>query len=365
MPRSPVQVRYTIMFTDDKNLLSFSQAIYQGLDHALGSDGSVFVMGLDVDDHIGILGTTKGLAERYGADRVFTTPLSEDAMTGIAIGAAMAGMKPVHVHIRMDFLLLCMNQLINIAAKAHYMYGGQVHVPLVVRCIIGKSWGQGAQHSQALHSLFMHIPGLKVVAPSNAYDAKGLLLAAIDDPNPVIFMEHRLLYNTYAEVPAEAYKVELGRAKIVRKGTDITIVAISNMVMETLRAAELLEKQGISVEVIDPVTLAPLDMQTIIDSITKTKRLLVVDNGWLNCGASAEIVAQASEANISGLRVKRLGFAATTCPTTPTLEAEFYPNPLNITQAAMLLIEKIASDNWPPTDDEITLIYQMQFKGPF
>src|SRR5258706_3678646 len=157
-------------------------------------DRSVFVMGLDVDGHKAIQGSTRGLRQRFGAERVFTTPLSEDAMTGVAIGAAMAGLRPIHVHIRMDFLMLCMNQLVNIGAKAHYMYGGAVKVPMVVRSMIGKSWGQGAQHSQALHSLFMHIPGLKVAAPSNAHDAKGRMIAAIRDDNPVIFVEHRLLY---------------------------------------------------------------------------------------------------------------------------------------------------------------------------
>ena len=352
------------MYTANVDLF-YNEAIFQALEHALEADERVFLMGLDIDDHIGILGTTKGLSERYGADRVFTTPLSEDAMTGVAVGAAMAGMKPVHIHIRMDFLLLCMNQLINIAAKAHYMYGGKVTVPLVVRCIIGKSWGQGAQHSQALHSLFMHIPGLKVVAPSNAYDAKGLLLAAIDDPNPVIFMEHRLLYNTQAEVPKAEYRVEIGKSKRVREGTDITIVAISNMVMEALRAAKLLEKQGLSVEVIDPVSLSPLDMGPIIKSVDKTRHLLVVDNAWLNCGSSAEIITQICEAGIGTVNVKRMGFAATTCPTTPTLEDEFYPNPLTIAQAAIVLTEYEVNNQWPPNEDETKLIYQMQFKGPF
>ena len=343
----------------------FNEAIFQAMDSALKADENVFLMGLDIDDHIGILGTTKGLAERYGADRVFTTPLAEDAMTGVAIGAAMAGMKPIHIHIRMDFLLLCMNQLINIAAKAHYMYGGQVNVPLVIRCIIGKSWGQGAQHSQALHSLFMHIPGLKIVAPSNAYDAKGLLLAAIDDPNPVIFMEHRLLYNTQAHVPKEPYRVEIGKSKRVREGTDITIVAISNMVMEALRAAQLLEKQGLSVEIIDPVSLSPLDMAPIIESADKTRHLLVVDNAWLNCGSSAEIITRVCEANIGAINVKRMGFAATTCPTTPTLEDVFYPNPLTIAQAAIELTKYAVSEDWPPNEDETKLISQLQFKGPF
>src|SRR5271165_701702 len=194
--------------------LRYVDALNEALAQALEADPRVFVFGLDVDDHKGIQGSTKGLPQRFGADRVFGTPLSEEAMTGVAIGAAMAGMRPVHVHIRMDFLMLCMNQLVNMAAKSRYMYDGQVKVPLVVRSMIGKSWGQGAQHSQGLHAMFMHVPGLKVVAPSNAYDAKGCLISAIRDDNPVIFVEHRLLYSTDAYVPEEQFEVPFGKARV-------------------------------------------------------------------------------------------------------------------------------------------------------
>src|SRR5579863_4679714 len=183
--------------------IRYVDALREATMQEMERDDRVFLFGLDVDDHKGIQGSTRGLLEKFGAERVFGTPLSEDAMTGLAIGAAMAGMRPIHVHIRMDFLLLCMNQLVNIAAKSSYMYGGQVRVPMVVRSMIGKSWGQGAQHSQGLHAMFMHVPGLKVVAPSNAYDAKGCLIHAIRDNNPVIFVEHRLLYFTDAYVPEE------------------------------------------------------------------------------------------------------------------------------------------------------------------
>src|SRR4029453_17740297 len=271
-------------------LLSYPAAIREALDQELERDPSDFVFGLDVDDHKGIQGSTLGLAEKYGPDRVFATPLSEDAMTGVAIGAALAGMRPVHVHIRMDFLMLCMNQLVNMAAKAHYMYGGAIRVPMVVRSMIGKSWGQGAQHSQGLHAMFMHVPGLKVVAPSNAYDAKGALITAIRDDNPVIFVEHRLLYFTDAFVPEEPYEVPFGKARVCTHGDDITIVGVSNMLVECLRAHELLEDADIHTEVIDPISLVPLDIETIIESVRRTRRLLVVDNAWTCCGASAEIV---------------------------------------------------------------------------
>src|SRR5499426_1232445 len=237
----------------NQRLLTYVDALREAVAQEMRRDPRVFLFGLDVDDHKAIQGSTGGLQQRFGRERVFGTPLSEDAMTGVAIGAAMAGMRPVHVHIRMDFLMLCMNQLVNIAAKSRYMYDGQVRVPMVVRSMIGKSWGQGAQHSQALYSMFMHVPGLKVVAPSNAHDAKGCMIAAIRDDNPTIFVEHRLLYPTEAYVPEEPFTVEFGRARVAVEGRDITVVGVSNMVMECLRAHELLAEIGIQAEVIDPI----------------------------------------------------------------------------------------------------------------
>ncbi len=345
-------------------VLTYVNAIREGLEQAMAADPDVFLFGLDVDDHKAIQGSTRGLVERFGPERVFTTPLSEDAMTGVAIGAAMAGMRPVHVHIRMDFLLLCMNQLINMAAKAHYMYDGQVRVPMVVRSMIGKSWGQGAQHSQGLHSLFMHIPGLKVVAPSNAHDAKGCMLQAIKDNNPVIFVEHRLLYSTEAFVPEEPFEVSFGKARRLTEGSDLTIVAVSNMVLESLRAQELLSEIGISADVIDPISLVPLDIETIAQSVRKTGRLLVVDSAWTSCGASAEIVSGVME-RLPGIpfTARRMGFAPTTCPTSPWLEAEFYPNPSKIAQTAYQMVRD-ASD-WMPDPARARLAHQQQFRGPF
>ena len=214
----------------------------------MARDESVVVFGLDVDDPKAIQGTTRGLVEKYGPERVFGTPLSEDAMTGAAIGMALAGMRPIHVHIRMDFLMLAMNQLVNVAAKSCYMYGGRVHLPLVVRSMIGKSWGQGAQHSQGLHSMFMHVPGLRVVAPSTPYDAKGCLMAAVRDDNPVIYVEHRLLHFQKGPVPLEPYTVEAGVEfpnPRRRRMKTRTLVGISYMQVECLRAAKYLESIGI------------------------------------------------------------------------------------------------------------------------
>lgn len=344
--------------------LNFVEAIREATALEMRRDPRVVLFGLDVDDPKAILGTTRGLVEEFGGQRVFGTPLSEDAMTGVAIGMAFAGLRPIHVHIRMDFLMLAMNQLINIAAKAHYMYGGQQHVPLVVRSSIGKSWGQGAQHSQGLHSLFMHVPGLKVVAPSTPYDAKGALLAAIRDDNPVMFVEHRILYYQKGAVPEGDYVVKPGRARIAIPGRDVTVVGISHMQVECLRAHSYLESAGVSAEIIDPIWLSPLDVDTIADSAARTGRLLVVDNGWNTCGASAEIVAAVTE-RMQGrreFRVTRMGFAQVPCPTTPSLEALFYPNPRTIAaQAADLVAGK--KQGWLP--EERTDLKDIEFKGPF
>jgi len=345
--------------------LRYVDALREGMAQEMERDERVFLFGLDVDDHRAIQGSTRGLLERFGADRVFNTPLSEDAMTGVAIGAAMAGMRPIHVHIRNDFLMLCMNQLVNIAAKARYMYNGRAQVPLVVRSMIGKSWGQGAQHSQALHAMFAHVPGLKVVLPSNAHDAKGAMIAAIRDDDPVIFIEHRLLYPTEADVPEKPYTVEFGKARIRAAGDDVTIVAISNMVPESLRARELLLDVGVSAEVIDPVSVAPLDTDTILASARRTRRLLIADNAWTACGVGAEIIARVLEdaGPAAGIAVRRLGFAPTTCPTAPSLEDGFYPNPSTVAVAAHTLVT--GRDDWTPDPERARLAYQLQFRGPF
>ncbi len=275
-----------------ERLLTYPEAIREALEQEMSLDQSVIVLGMGVDDPKAILGTTKGLVDKFGIERVFDTPLSEDGMTGIAIGAALSGLRPVHVHIRMDFMLLAMNQIINMAAKMHYMFGGELSVPVVIRSMIGKSWGQGPQHSQSIYPLLMNIPGLKIVAPTTPYDAKGCLVQSIRDNNPVIFIEHRHLYYQKGFVPEKTYTVPFGRARILARGDDITLIGISQMAVECLRAGIYLEKDGINAEVIDPVTLSPLDIDTIISSVSNTKKLLVVDNAWKICGAGAEIISK-------------------------------------------------------------------------
>ncbi len=344
--------------------LSYVDAVCEATDQEMDRDPAVILFGLDVDDPKAIQGTTRGLVEKYGPERVFGTPLSEDAMTGVAIGAAMAGLRPIHVHIRMDFLMLSMNQLVNVAAKSSYMYGGKVKMPLVVRSMIGKSWGQGAQHSQGLYSFFMHVPGLKVVAPTNPYDAKGCLIAAIRDDNPVMYVEHRILHFQKGPVPDKSYTVNPGKARITAPGEDVTLVGISYMQLECLRAQRYLEDVGITAEVIDPIWLAPLDIDTIAESVKKTGRLCVVDNGWTTCGASAEIIALVCE-RLQGtrdIRVQRLGFAPVTCPTSPPLEAEFYPDARRIASVCNDLVHG-KKTGWLP--DERLELKDLEFKGPF
>ena len=342
--------------------ISYVDAIREALDQEMERDDSVLVYGLDVDDPKAIQGTVRGLLEKYGPSRVFGTPLSEDAMTGVGIGMAMAGLRPVHVHIRMDFLLLCMNQLVNIAAKAHSMYGGQIRVPLVVRAMIGRSWGQGAQHSQAFHSYFMHAPGMKVVAPTNPHDAKGTLIAAIRDDNPVLYVEHRFLHFAKGSVPEGLYVVEPGRARVLRIGADVTLVGISQALLECARAASYLEEVGVSAEVIDPIWLAPLDVDTILRSVEKTGRLCVVDNGWTSCGAGAEIVARVVERLDRRVDVRRLGFAPVTCPPAPSLEAVFYPDGPSIAAAAFDLVRGAPQGWLPATRADLA---EIEFRGPF
>ncbi len=363
-PYSELSTQYSPPRSAPPRMLSYVEAVREATDQAMARDSAVVLFGLDVDDPKAIQGTTRGLLEKYGAERVFGTPLSEDAMTGAAVGMALAGLRPIHVHIRMDFLLLAMNQLVNVAAKTRYMYGGRASVPMVVRSMIGKSWGQGAQHSQGLHSLFMHIPGLKVAAPVTPYDAKGTLLSAVRDEDPVMYVEHRLLHFQTGPVPSEAYEVKPGKARVTARGEDVTLVGLSYMQVECLRAAHYLADVGIKAEVIDPIWLSPLDVDTIAESVERTGRLLVVDTAWLCCGAAAEIVAQVAERlqGVRDLRLRRLGFAPTTCPTTPALEELFYPNARTIAAAARDLVEG-APCGWLP--DERADLRDLAFRGPF
>lgn len=343
--------------------ISFCEALNEAMYQEMERDPSVFVYGIGVPDHKKIFGSTAGLLEKFGPERCFDTPLCEDAMTGFGLGAAINGMRPIHVHIRVDFLLLAINQLVNMVSTYRYSTRGQAKVPLVIRAVVGRGWGQGYQHSKSLHSYFAHIPGLKVVLPTTPKDAKGLLASAIRDDNPVVFIEHRWLYWATDEVPEGPYMIPLGEGHILRPGRDITIVATSWMNVEALKAADILESHGISVEIVDPRTIAPFDDTLVIESVTKTGHCIVADNDWLDCGFSAEVAARVSEKCFGQLRspVKRIGFAATPCPTVRCLENEFYPNAEDVIRAVE---EKLGLG---PIDlsDEDFYSHERRFKGPF
>ncbi len=316
--------------------LSYKDALKEAQQQLLRNDKNVFLLGEGVDDTGGIFGSTLGLWQEFGKDRVMDIPIAENGITGVAIGAAMAGMKPIFVHMRMDFLPMCMDQLINHAAKWNYMTGGRVNVPLVVRSIIGRGWGSAAQHSQALHGLFMHIPGLKIAVPSTPYDAKGLLMASVNDGNPVMFIEHRWLYDYIGYVPEEPYTIPFGKGIVRRPGKDVTIVAISLMVYEAVKAAKILEGMGIDAEVIDPRTLNPFDDELVIESVKKTGRLVIADVACKTGGAGAEIACRVAESAHEYLKapVKRVNFPDTPTPCSPVMEEAYYPD-------AKTIVEKV------------------------
>lgn len=315
--------------------LKYREAISEALVQAMEADESVFIMGIGVDDPKGIFGTTRAAAERFSRKRVVDTPICEDTMTGVAIGASLVGMRPVLVHARNDFALVSMNELVNHAAQWSYTTGGALHVPITVRMLIGRGWGQGAQHSKSLQAFFCHVPGLKVVMPATPYDAKGLLIASIQENCPVIFIEHRLLYEVSGPVPEEPYTVPLGNSVVRREGRDATIVATSLMVIESLKAAHMLEKEGIDVEVVDLRTVSPMDEETVLASVRKTGRLVIADTGWSNCGLAAEVACRVAEKAFGslGAPVQRVVLPDVHAPVSRALEEEFYPGVEGIAQA--------------------------------
>jgi len=316
--------------------LTYAEAIKEALTQALKIDPRVFIMGEGVDDPAGVFGTTLNLHREFGENRVFDLPLSENGFTGFAVGAAITGTRPILVHMRMDFILLAMDQIVNHAAKWCYMFGGSQCVPLTIRCIIGRGWGSGAQHSQSLEGLLMHIPGLKIVCPADAYDVKGLLLASIADNNPVIFVEHRWLFKTSTIVPQNPYLLPLGKGEIKRQGKDITIIAYSLMVQEALQAAEILSNYGIDAEVIDLKTIKPLDKTLIIHSVKRTKRAIVATLDWKTAGVSAELSTIINEETFGILKspVKRATLFDLPTPASPVLEEAFYKGKEEIVKVA-------------------------------
>ncbi|RDV03152.1 alpha-ketoacid dehydrogenase subunit beta [Undibacter mobilis] len=341
--------------------LTYCQALSEGLVQAMERDESIFVTGIGVDYSSAVFGSTTEAVRKFGKERIFDAPAMENALTGIAIGAAAMGKRPLIVHLRNDFMFLAFDQMINLAAKWKYMYGpNAVPMPLVVRGIVGRGWGQGATHSQSLHGVLGHFPGLTVLAPATPADAKGMTIAALQADRPIVIIENRRLYDIKGPVDIEPNPTPLGRAFVRREGSDITIVGCSIMVQEALVAAQDLQQKGIAAEVVDIATVRPLDVDTITASIRKTGRLVVVDTDWEFCGLAAEIAALAAERCLKQLKapVCRLGFADCPAPVSAPLEEAFYPKASSITKASLALCGE--------SEEGMTFSAHVDtFKGPY
>ena len=358
----------------NERIISAGEAIREGLEAALADHPEAYLIGEGVTDPGGIFGTTKGLLEKFGPQRVMDMPVAENGLTGIVVGSALMGQRPIMTHQRVDFALLCLEQLFNTAAKSHYVTDGHHRVPLTVRMIIGRGWGQGPQHSQCLDTLFAHIPGLKVVMPTTPAQFKGMLLASIDDDNPVVFLEHRWLHYVTGHVPKGSERIALDGPRVVRPGNKVTIVASSYMVLEALRAADALAHGGCECEVIDLRVLRPLVMKPIEDSLRKTGKLIVVDTGWRTLGPGAEIVARLAETHWSAFKRPplRIGLPDHPTPSSLALAEVYYPDSTHIIDAVQSLCdlkpaaaeaakrEALASRKGVPIDKP-----DPSFKGPF
>ena len=348
---------------------TFTNAINDALQIAMKKDKKILCYGLGVTDPKGVFGTTLNLEKKFGAKRVFDVPTSENTITGVSIGAALDGTKSIVTHQRLDFFLLAMDQLVNSAAKWYYMFGSKRSVPITIRLIIGRGWGQGPTHSQNLQSWFNHIPGLKVVMPSFADDAKGLLLASIFDPNPVIFLEHRWLHNIKSKFKKGYYKIKIGKAKICKKGKDITIVSMSYLTLEAVAAAKYLyDKFRIKAEVIDLRTIKPLDWKAIFKSVEKTGRLLVLDTGFTTGSVAGEIIAKISIEKFKKLKSApaRLAMPDVPEPTSFALTRNLHITPKDIIKKVLKILNingngKLHNLSLPKFHDQPN----EWFKGPF
>ena len=322
--------------------LSYGKAINEAYIEAMKHDKNVIAYGLGIDDPKGVFGTTLGLKELFGQDRVFDMPTAENAMTGVAIGASLNGIRPVMCHQRMDFFLLAMDQLVNNAAKWYFMFGGESSVPITIRLIVGRGWGQGPTHSQSLQAWFAHIPGIKVVMPATAHDAKGLLLSSIFDNNPVVYLEHRWLHNLEGDVPEGDYRIPIGKAHRVKEGKDVSIVSFSYMTIEALHAIEVLEKEGIFCDLIDLRSVSPIDWESIFQSVRKTGRLLVLDTGAATGSIGGEIIARVCMNCYNNLKQapQRIALPDFPTPTSFSLTKFFYQSAEDIIQKIIEMLDK-------------------------
>ena len=351
----------------NERVLSYAGALLETMDAALGNYPDTFIMGQGVDDFKGIFGSTTGLAEKYGAARVFDTPLMEEGMTGIAIGASLVGDYPITTHIRADFSFLAMNQIINLASKYKYMFGGLMNCPMLIRLVVGRSWGQGAQHSQSPQSTFAHYPGLTVVMPATSQAILDMYPAIIKKhPGPVISIEHRLLYNLDFSVSTNVPKVPL-TSYVAHEGRDVTVVATSVMVLEALRAAQYVaEKANISVEVIDLNSISHPDWDLVTASVRKTGRLVIADTSWLEYGVAAEVCRQLVLRDPGLLRQPpaMLGMAPAPCPTAKSLEDIYYPSQHETVDAILSQVKGKNHGIALPAERSMTDNYK-KFRGPF
>lgn len=321
--------------------MNFAEAIRDALRIEMERDPDVYIIGEDVGTFGNVFGVTKGLIDQFGEKRVRDTPITESAIVGTAVGSAACGLRPVAEIMYIDFIGVALDQLYNQAAKMRYMFGGKITIPMVLRSACGAGRGSAAQHSQSLEAWFMHVPGLRVVMPSTPADAKGLLITAIRDDNPVVFLEHKLLYNTKGEVPEGEYTIPFGQADIKREGKDVTVVATARMVHYALNAAEKLAADGIDVEIVDPRTLSPLDEDTILDSVKKTHKLVIVHEEVKFAGSGAEIAAMVAEKAFDYLDAPILRVAAPFCPVpfAPSLEEEFIPSEEKIIEGVKTVMQ--------------------------
>ena len=323
-------------------IIKFSDAVNEAIVQAMTLDENVICYGLGTDDPKGVFGTTLNLQKKFGEERVFDMPTSENAMTGVAIGAALNGIRSIVTHQRLDFFLLALDQLVNNAAKWHYMFGGQSCVPITIRLIIGRGWGQGPTHSQNLQAWFAHIPGLKVVMPATAADAKGLLIESIFDNNPVVFLEHRWLHNLEGDVPENDFRIPIGKAQKLSEGNDLTIVSCSYMTVEALHAVEKLKSEKISCDLIDLRSVNPIDWEMIFSSVNKTGRLLVLDTAAQTCSVASEIIAKTTMNCFSKLKQapKRIALPDVPTPTSFELTKKYYKRAEDIVGVAGNMLNK-------------------------
>jgi pyruvate/2-oxoglutarate/acetoin dehydrogenase E1 component len=342
--------------------LSFTEAIREATLQCMELDHRIFILGLGVNYHNGADGTTSGLKAKF-PDRIFDTPVSEASLTGTGVGAAICGMKPIIHHGRVEFALFAIDQIITQAAKWNYMFGGGNPVPIVFRIAVGRQWGNGPQHTQALYSLFGAVPGLKVVIPSSPSQAKGLLAAALHDINPIVFLESRWLYSTREDVDPALTLLELGRARVVREGSDATLVAYGDGLVDALKADRHLREQGINIEIVDLVSLQPIDHETIARSVKKTGRIITVDTTQSCFCVGSEIIAKICSSNFGALRSAPVSIACPNipCPTSTALTEHFYPTRIDIARAVQALVGGSETTFKPLSFDEFHLAPKFDF----